>query len=79
MVPGLYLDVLLDQRDYDFAKKYKLEIIQVISANKNSTSLKEAYTGEGKMMNSEFLNNLNKLMLKNYYRSNRKEKFGKKK
>ncbi len=69
-----------DQRDYDFAKKYKLEIIQVISANKNSTSLKEAYTGEGKMMNSEFLNNLSNIEAKKIIIDRiEKEKFGKKK
>ena len=46
-----------DQRDYDFAKKYKLDIIKVISDGKNSP-LNEAYTGNGKIINSEFLNNL---------------------
>ena len=48
-----------DQRDFDFAKKYKLEIIKVVSENTNGASpLKEAYTGGGKMINSSFLNNL---------------------
>ena len=46
-----------DQRDFDFAKKYKLEIIQVVS-NGKQTDLKMAFTGDGKMINSEFLNNL---------------------
>ena len=46
-----------DQRDYDFAKKYNLEIIQVVS--NNNKKLNEAYTGNGKMINSEFLNDLN--------------------
>ena len=50
-----------DQRDFDFAKKYKLPIIQVVS-NKNSdqmnADLKEAFTGEGKMINSDLLNGL---------------------
>ena len=32
-----------DQRDFDFAKKYKLEIIKVISDGKNGV-LSEAYT-----------------------------------
>ena len=45
-----------DQRDFDFAKKYKLEIIQVVS--NNNQDLKEAYTGEGKIINSDFLNGL---------------------
>jgi len=49
-----------DQRDFDFATKYKLPIIQVVSKNeiKLSEKLKEAYTGDGKMINSDFLNNL---------------------
>ena len=46
-----------DQRDYDFAKKYKLEIISVVS-NDNINKLEAAYTGPGKIINSEFLNNL---------------------
>ncbi len=46
-----------DQRDFDFAKKYKLEIIQVVSDKKNVT-LNEAYTGDGKLINSDFLNGL---------------------
>ena len=45
-----------DQRDFDFAKKYNLEIIQVVSSN--SKKLTEAYTGQGQMINSEFLNGL---------------------
>ena len=50
-----------DQRDFDFAKKYKLPIIKVISENKNDTknvNISEAYTGDGYLINSEFLNNL---------------------
>ena len=47
-----------DQRDFDFAKKYKLEIIKVVSDGKTKTDLKEAYTGSGKIINSNFLNNL---------------------
>ncbi len=46
-----------DQRDYDFAKKYKLEIIKVVSDGSNK-DLTEAYTGSGKIINSDFLNNL---------------------
>jgi leucyl-tRNA synthetase len=46
-----------DQRDYDFAKKYNLDIIKVVSDG-NDLELKEAYLGGGKMINSEFLNNL---------------------
>ncbi len=47
-----------DQRDFEFAKKYSLEIIKVVS-NDNLVELKEAYTGNGKIINSEFLNGLN--------------------
>ena len=53
-----------DQRDYDFAKKYKLEIIQVIKPkvhtdNLKNQNIKGAYDGEGNLINSEFLNDLN--------------------
>ena len=51
-----------DQRDFDFAKKYKLPIIRVVADKDNSRdsdAMKEAYTGIGKMVNSKFLNNLN--------------------
>ena len=46
-----------DQRDFDFAKKYKLEVIKVVSDG-NDSPLEEAYVGNGKIINSEFLNNL---------------------
>ena len=46
-----------DQRDFDFAKKYNLEIIKVVSDG-NDKNLKEAYTGNGKIINSDFLNGL---------------------
>ena len=46
-----------DQRDFDFAKKYNLEIIPVVS-NEENNNLDEAYTGDGKIINSEFLNGL---------------------
>ena len=42
-----------DQRDYDFAKKFGIDIIQVIKGGDIS---KEAYTGDGEMINSDFLN-----------------------
>ena len=48
-----------DQRDFDFAKKYNLEIIKVVSNNKDNEELKEAYTGTGKLINSNFLDGLN--------------------
>jgi leucyl-tRNA synthetase len=48
-----------DQRDLDFANKYSLEVIQVINPSDNSKFDKEnAYTGNGKLMNSQFLNGL---------------------
>ena len=42
-----------DQRDYDFAKTFGLDIIQVIEGGDIS---KEAYAGDGVMINSDFLN-----------------------
>ena len=48
-----------DQRDFDFAKKYKLEIIPVVkSENTNEETMSSAYTGDGTIINSDFLNNL---------------------
>ena len=50
-----------DQRDFDFAKKYNLEIKTVVSPEKNNTNFKvnqEAYTGPGYIINSSFLNDL---------------------
>lgn len=44
-----------DQRDYDFAKVYGLEIREVISGGDISA---EAYTGDGPMVNSDFLNGI---------------------
>jgi leucyl-tRNA synthetase len=49
-----------DQRDLEFAKKYNLEIIPVVSSEKSkSINIKdEAYIGDGYIINSDFLNNL---------------------
>ncbi|OUU62775.1 MAG: leucine--tRNA ligase [Alphaproteobacteria bacterium TMED62] len=49
-----------DQRDFDFAKKYDLEIKQVIREPqiKKNVPLKKAYTGNGLLVNSNFLNNM---------------------
>ena len=44
-----------DQRDYDFAKKFGVDIIEVI---KGGDITKEAYPGDGEMVNSDFLNGL---------------------
>ena len=46
-----------DERDYEFAKKFNIEIIPVIDGGDIS---KEAYTGDGLHINSGFLNGLNK-------------------
>ena len=46
-----------DQRDYDFAKKFNLDIIQVLDGGDVTN---QAYTQDGKHINSEFLNGLNK-------------------
>ena len=42
-----------DQRDWDFAKTFGIDIIQVI---KGGDIEEEAYTGDGEMINSDFLN-----------------------
>ena len=42
-----------DQRDWDFAKAFGIDIIQVI---KGGDIEEEAYTGDGEMINSDFLN-----------------------
>ena len=44
-----------DQRDYDFAKEFGIDIIEVI---KGGDIEKEAYTGDGEMVNSGFLNGM---------------------
>ena len=47
-----------DQRDFEFAKKYNLKIIQVIKNKNINQNLTEAYTGNGELINSDFLNGL---------------------
>jgi len=44
-----------DSRDYDFAKKFGIDIIEVIKGGDIS---KEAYTGDGEMVNSGVLNGI---------------------
>ena len=44
-----------DTRDYDFAKKFGIDIIEVIKGGDIS---QEAYTGDGKMVNSGVLNGI---------------------
>ena len=51
-----------DQRDMDFAKKYNLKITTVVKPSNEKENFEvtdKAYTGEGKLINSEFLNDLN--------------------
>ena len=44
-----------DERDYDFAKKFGIDIVEVI---KGGNITEAAYTGDGEMVNSDFLNGL---------------------
>jgi leucyl-tRNA synthetase len=46
-----------DERDYEFAKKFDLPIQEVVAGGDIT---KEAYTGDGEHVNSDFLNGLNK-------------------
>ncbi len=46
-----------DQRDYEFAKKFGIDIIEVIKGGDINV---EAYTGDGEMVNSDFLNGMYK-------------------
>ena len=51
-----------DQRDFDFAKKYNLDIKTVVRPTKEKDDFKvsvEAYAGPGVIINSYFLNGLN--------------------
>ena len=50
-----------DQRDFDFAKKYNLNIKTVVRPNDKDNNYQvssEAYAGSGKIINSDFLNGL---------------------
>ena len=50
-----------DQRDFDFAKKYELEIKTVVKPKEENDKFevnKEAYSGSGILINSKFLNGL---------------------
>ncbi|MBQ9919814.1 MAG: leucine--tRNA ligase [Clostridia bacterium] len=44
-----------DERDYDFAKKFGIDIVEVIKGGNISEA---AYTGDGEMVNSDFLNGI---------------------
>ena len=67
-----------DERDYEFTKKFNLEIIQVLDGE-NANIDTEAYTLDGIHINSGFLNGLNKEeALEKIYEFLEKEKVGKK-
>ena len=50
-----------DQRDLDFARKYALPVLPIMqSSDGQGRDIKDqAYTGDGKLINSDFLNDLN--------------------
>ncbi len=52
-----------DTRDYDFAKKFGMDIKQVIDFEDGNSTL--PYTGNGKIINSDILNGMNILDAKN--------------
>ena len=57
-----------DQRDFDFAKKYNLEIKTVVRPNDHDDKFKvnqEAYPGPGIIINSEILNGLKEIKKNN--------------
>ncbi|MCL2236338.1 MAG: leucine--tRNA ligase [Defluviitaleaceae bacterium] len=47
-----------DERDFEFATKYGLSILQVISPDGTKSHLEEAYTGDGVLVNSDQYNGL---------------------
>lgn len=47
-----------DERDYEFASAFNLDIVPVLEGGDIS---KEAFTGDGQHINSDFLNGLNKV------------------
>ena len=68
-----------DQRDCDFAKKYNLSIIKVVTDGDNK-NITEPFTGDGTIINSDFLNGLNILDAKEKIINEiEKKKLGKKK
>ena len=51
-----------DERDHEFATKMRLPILQVIANQEHEIDVtKAAYTGEGTIVNSRFLNNMNRI------------------
>ena len=66
-----------DQRDLEFARRYNLEIIPVVSPDKSKsiTIKNEAYIEDGYIINSDFLNDLSvENAKKKYYSKNRRKK-----
>ena len=64
-----------DQRDLDFANKFNLDVILVVEPNNNIEKItNKAFTGEGKLINSDFLNGLDiesaKIKIIDYLQSN---------
>lgn len=58
---AIFMSAAHDQRDLDFAHKYNLDVRTVIrpdGEDDNFTVGKEAYTGPGKLFNSDFLNGM---------------------
>ncbi len=53
-----------DDRDFEFAKKFNIPIIQVISKDGKEEELTEAYTGDGIVINSGEWNGMNSAELK---------------
>lgn len=49
-----------DQRDFDFAKKYELPILPVVKPESDEGEVEQAYTGNGTLYNSGFLDGLSK-------------------
>ncbi len=49
-----------DERDHEFATKYKLPIVRVLAGGDEPDITKAAHTGDGELINSEFLNGLDK-------------------
>ena len=71
-----------DQRDFEFAKKYKIPIKVVIQPEKfelKSDKIERAYTGDGKLVNSnEFDSINNKIAIEEITKNLEKKKIGKK-
>ena len=73
-----------DQRDFDFAKKYNLDIktvVKPLTEDDNFKVIDKAYPGPGKIINSDFLNGLEapNISVSETIKILEKRKFGKKK